>query len=80
VTTAIVMVVGRFGLAIPALVLSGMFARQARKPMTPGKLRTDSLLFAIVLVGTAVIVVALNYVPALALGPVVEHLLMIGKG
>ncbi len=80
VTTAIVMVVGRFGLAIPALVLSGMFARQARKPMTPGKLRTDTLLFAIVLVGTAVIVGALTYVPALALGPIVEHLLMIGKG
>jgi potassium-transporting ATPase potassium-binding subunit len=48
--------------------------------MTSGKLRTETLLFAIVLIGTAVIVGALTYVPALALGPVIEHLLMVGKG
>ena len=44
--------------------------------MTAGKLRTDSLLFATVIIGTAIIVVALTYLPALALGPIVEHLLM----
>jgi K+-transporting ATPase ATPase A chain len=75
-TTAVVMLLGRFGLAIPALALSGLFAQQTSRPMTPGKLRTDSLLFASVIVGTAIIVVALTYLPALALGPIIEHLLL----
>jgi potassium-transporting ATPase potassium-binding subunit len=39
-----------------------------------GKLRTDSLLFASVIVGTALIVVALTYLPAVALGPIIEQL------
>ena len=73
-TTAVAMLLGRFGLAIPALALSGLFARQTSRPMTPGKLRTDSLLFASVIIGTAIIVVALTYLPAMALGPVIEHL------
>ncbi len=75
-TTAVAMLLGRFGLAIPALALSGLFAQQTSRPMTPGKLRTDSLLFASVIVGTAIIVVALTYLPALALGPIIEHLLL----
>jgi K+-transporting ATPase ATPase A chain len=77
ITTALTMLLGRFGLAIPALVLAGLFAKQTSRPMTAGKLRTDSLLFAMVIIGTAIIVVALTYLPALALGPIVEHLLMI---
>jgi len=79
-TTAIAMLLGRFGLAIPALILAGFFARQTRRPMTPGKLRTDSLLFATVVTGTVLVVVALTYLPALALGPIIEHLhLMAGS-
>jgi len=73
-TTAVAMLLGRFGLAIPALALSGLFAQQTSRPMTPGKLRTDSLLFASVIVGTAIIVVALTYLPVMALGPIIEHL------
>jgi potassium-transporting ATPase potassium-binding subunit len=76
-TTALAMLLGRFGLAIPALALAGLFAKQTSRPMTAGKLRTDSLLFAMVIIGTAIIVVALTYLPALALGPIVEHLRMI---
>jgi potassium-transporting ATPase potassium-binding subunit len=76
ITTAVAMLLGRFGLAIPALALAGLFAKQTSRPMTVGKLRTDSLLFAMVIIGTAIIVVALTYLPALALGPIVEHLLM----
>jgi potassium-transporting ATPase potassium-binding subunit len=45
--------------------------------MTPGKFKTDSLLFASVIVGTALIVVALTYLPAVALGPIIEHLRMV---
>jgi potassium-transporting ATPase potassium-binding subunit len=73
-TTAITMLLGRFGLAIPALALAGLFAKQTSRPMTGGKLKTDTLLFASVIVGTALIVVALTYLPAMALGPIVEQL------
>lgn len=76
-TTAIAMLIGRFGLAIPALALAGLFAKQTRRPMTAGKLRTDSLQFALVIVGSALIVGALTYFPALSLGPIVEHLQMV---
>ena len=76
VTTALAMMAGRFGLAIPALALAGLFARQGRRLPTVGTLPTDSLLFASLLLGTAVIVVGLGFLPALALGPIVEHLMM----
>jgi K+-transporting ATPase ATPase A chain len=48
--------------------------------MTGGKLQTDTLLFASVIVGTALIVVALTYLPVLALGPVIEHLRLVSGG
>jgi K+-transporting ATPase ATPase A chain len=76
VATALAMLAGRLGLAIPALALAGRLARQGRRPMTAGTLPTDSFAFAVVLIGTALIVGALSYFPALALGPIVEHLLM----
>ena len=79
-TTAVAMLLGRFGLAIPALAFAGLFARQTRRPMTPGKLQTASLLFATVIIGTALIVGALTYLPALALGPIVEHLRLVMGG
>ncbi len=60
-----------------ALAFAGLFARQTNRPMTAGKLKTDSLLFASVIVGTALIVVALTYLPAAALGPMIEHLRMV---
>ncbi len=74
VTTALAMMVGRFGLAIPALALAGLFAAQARKPQTEGTLPTDTPLFAVLTIGTILIVGALSYIPVLALGPIVEHL------
>ncbi len=79
ITTAIAMMAGRFGLAIPALALAGRFAAQGRRPTTTGTLPTDTVLFAIVLIGTALIVGALTFLPALALGPLVEHFQMTGK-
>src|SRR5262249_39093893 len=56
VTTGIAMMVGRFGLAIPALALAGLFAEQRRRPVTIGTLPTDGLSFAVLVVATAVIV------------------------
>jgi potassium-transporting ATPase potassium-binding subunit len=74
VTTAVAMILGRFALAIPALALAGHFARQGIRPRSLGTLPTDTVLFGTVLVGTVLIVTALTYFPALALGPIVEHL------
>ena len=76
-TTAITMMVGRFGLAIPALGLAGMFAAQQPTPDSAGTLPTNSLSFAVLLTSTALIVSALSYFPALALGPLLEHLTMV---
>jgi K+-transporting ATPase ATPase A chain len=75
ISTAVAMVAGRFGLAIPALALAGLFAQQARKPIRDGVIRTDTPLFGGLVIGAALIVGALSYFPALALGPIVEHLL-----
>jgi K+-transporting ATPase ATPase A chain len=74
VATAIAMMIGRFGLAVPALALAGRFAAQGRRPQTAGTFPTDSFLFGLVLVATAVVVGALTYFPALCLGPIAEHL------
>jgi K+-transporting ATPase ATPase A chain len=76
VTTAIAMMLGRFGLAIPALALAGSFAIQQRRPTTLGTLPAYTFTFGVLVVGTALIVGGLSYFPALALGPIIEHLMM----
>nr|BBH87427.1 potassium-transporting ATPase potassium-binding subunit [Thermosporothrix sp. COM3] len=76
-TTSCSMLIGRFGQGIVALALAQAFARQQRRPETPGKLRTDTPLFGTVILGSALIVGALTYLPVLALGPLVEHLQML---
>jgi potassium-transporting ATPase potassium-binding subunit len=76
VTTAIAMMIGRFGLAVPALALAGSFAAQGRRPTTLGTMPTYTFTFGLLVVGTALIVSGLSYFPALVLGPVIEHLLM----
>ncbi len=76
VTTALAMMLGRFGLAIPALALAGRFAKQGRRPVTTGTLPTDTFQFAGLVLATAVIVVGLGFFPALALGPLVEQLMV----
>src|SRR5215471_802937 len=75
-TTALAMMVGRFGLAIPVLALAGRLVRQPRRPAELGTLPTDSLLFACLVIGTIVVVGGLSYFPVLALGAVVEYLLL----
>jgi K+-transporting ATPase ATPase A chain len=75
VSTALAMMVGRFGLGIPALALAGLFAGQLRRTTTEGAVRTDTFTFGVLLVATALIVMGLSFFPALTLGPVLEHLL-----
>jgi potassium-transporting ATPase potassium-binding subunit len=74
-TTAFAMMVGRFGLAIPALALAALFGRQRNTPSTSGTLPTHSFSFGVLLTACLITMVALSYLPALALGPVLDRLL-----
>jgi potassium-transporting ATPase potassium-binding subunit len=65
---------GRFAFIIPVLAIAGSLAKKKRIEATAGTLPTHGALFVALLVGTVVLVGALTYVPALALGPVIEHL------
>ena len=75
-TTALAMLVGRFGLAIPALALADLFGRQRNSPSSSGTLPTHSFVFGALLTACLLTVAALSYLPALALGPVLERLLL----
>lgn len=77
-TGGIAMLIARFWLAIPTLALAGALARKKVVPAGPGTLPTHTPLFVVFLVGVVVMVGALTFVPALALGPVVEHVMMAG--
>lgn len=67
---------GRFGVIVPVLALAGALARKQRLPASAGTLPTHGPLFVVLLVGTVLLVGLLNYVPSLALGPVVEHFML----
>jgi K+-transporting ATPase ATPase A chain len=75
VTTALAMMAGRFALAVPALTFAGLFARQRATPSSSGTLPTHSFLFGVLLTACLITMVALSYLPALALGPILERLL-----
>jgi len=75
VTTIIAMLAGRYGLAALALALAGRFAAQRRWPVTAGTLPSDSPTFGALVFGTILLAGALCFLPALALGPIVERLL-----
>lgn len=68
------MFLGRFWVKVPVLAVAGALAAKKVVPSGPGTLPTHTPLFVSMLVGTVVIVGALTFIPALALGPVVEHL------
>jgi K+-transporting ATPase ATPase A chain len=68
---------GRFGAIVPVLAIAGALAGKKRLGVTAGTLPTHGPLFVVLVLGTVVLVGALTYVPALALGPVVEHLMMV---
>ncbi len=70
------MLIGRFLFLLPLLAAAGSLAAKKRVPITSGTLPTHGGLFVGLLVGTVVIVGALTFFPALALGPIVEHFLM----
>ncbi len=75
----VAMLIGRFFMIIPTLALAGNLARKKRAAATGGSFPVSGPLFSVLLVGTVLIVGALTFFPALALGPVVEHFLMTGS-
>ncbi len=75
-TGGLAMLFARYWLAIPTLALAGSLARKKLVPIGPGTLATHTPLFVMLLIGVVIIVGALTFIPALALGPIVEHLMM----
>ncbi len=73
-TLGLAMLFARYWVAVPALAIAGSLARKRFTPPGPGTLPTHTPLFVALLVGTVLLVGALSFFPALALGPIVEHL------
>ena len=75
-TLALAMLVGRFFMIVPIMAIAGSLAAKKLVPAGPGSFPVDGWTFIILLIGTVLLIGALNFLPALALGPVVEHFLM----
>ncbi len=75
----IAILLGRFGMLIPCLAIAGSLARKKVSPPGPGSFPVHSPTFVIALIGVVVLVGALNFLPVLALGPIVEHFLMLSR-
>ncbi len=74
----IAMLIGRYWIAIPTLGIAGALVVKKRIPKSLGTLPTHTPLFVILLVGVTLVLGALTFFPALALGPIVEHLMLWG--
>ncbi len=76
VALAIAMFIGRFGVIIPILAIAGSIISKKKIPVTSGTMPTSGFLFVCILLGVIIIVGALTYIPALALGPIAEHFML----
>ena len=76
-TLSVALLLGRFGVIIPVLAIAGSMAEKKIAPPGAGTFPTHGALFITLLAVMVVIVGALTFLPALALGPIVEHLLML---
>ena len=75
-TLGLAMLVGRFLMIIPIMALAGSLARKKVAPASSGSFPVSGFTFVVLLLGTVLLVGALNFLPGLTLGPVVEHFLM----
>lgn len=73
------MLIGRYGVAIPILVMAGSLAKKKKMAQSAGTLLTHTPLFIGLLIAVVLLLGALSFFPALALGPIVEHFLLWGK-
>jgi K+-transporting ATPase ATPase A chain len=76
-TLGVDMLLGRFGMIVPLLALAGSLARKKIIPANAGTFPVTGITFVALLVGTVILVGALTFLPALTLGPIVEHFLML---
>lgn len=77
ITLGIVMLIGRFAVVIPCLVIAGSLAQKRILAVSSGTFATDTFTFAILLVAVILIIGALTFMPALCLGPIIEHMTML---
>ena len=70
---SLAMLIGRYGAIIPTLALAGVLAHGPTLVASPGKMRTDTSMFAGLLIGVIVIVGGLAFLPGVSLGPIVEE-------
>jgi K+-transporting ATPase ATPase A chain len=75
-TLAFGMLIGRFLMIVPIMAIAGSLAAKKLIPAGPGSFPVSGGTFTFLLIGTVILVGALNFLPALALGPIVEHFLM----
>lgn len=80
IALGVAMWISRFWLMIPVLAIAGSLAAKRNVAITAGTLPTHTPLFIAMLIGVVLMIGALTFLPSLALGPIVEHLQMIGKG
>ena len=76
-TLGIAMLLGRFWMIIPIMALAGALVQKKVAPVSSGTFPVSGGTFIVLLLGTILLVGALNFLPALALGPIVEHFLML---
>ena len=79
ITLGLAMLFGRFLMIVPIMALAGNLARKKLPPPSEASFPVSGPMFIIILIGTVLIVGALTFLPALALGPIVEHFLMTGS-
>ena len=77
IALGIAMLIGRFAIILPCLAIAGYLANKKISPPSAGTFATDNVTFVVLLIGVILIVGALTFLPALGLGPIVEHLLML---
>lgn len=78
VLLGLAMVMGRFGVIAPVLVIAGAMAAKKTCPPSPGTFSTESITFVVLLISIILIVGGLTFFPALSLGPIIEHFLWLG--
>lgn len=77
ITLGLAMLIGRFLMIVPILALAGSLVKKKISPPSAGTFPVSGTTFTVLLIGTVLLVGALNFLPALALGPIVEHFLML---
>jgi K+-transporting ATPase ATPase A chain len=80
ITLGLAMLIGRFLMIIPIMTLAGSLVKKKVAPPSAGTFPVHGMTFTLLLIGTVVLIGALNFLPALALGPIVEHFLMLKGG